>query len=426
MEFNIKNQSSMILVSENKILTVNGKVLQRKVNTLYFETSGEQFPKSNSINQNDAFFQIDTLDAQKIIINYGDGIIETHSKSDVVGRTALAWTKKGETVAGMSDVRNIIQPHTYLDGNIDKRVISIKFEDLSKLTSLRANSILLYGSLTPDILYATELNILYIKGTRNLTSFPLNLMTLSKLRDIILIDVMPTILMKIPESFFHLKLSRFTASGLFDCSDMIASNLFKLNQWSTTLTILDLSMNNIIDLDDTFSELTKLTDLRINNTNNSSLIRNPPGIENFSNLTVLYTYLTELFNCDKLDKLKTFVIANPTLDISNLAVLWRGLKSLNQVGSMVNFIGSTARFDQFIDQFYILCTTNGNILPNASPAPYPNRFRNIAWGGGTLSFTGAKVAPTGYVQGVSNGTPINQGQKIYVLQNQYNHVITHA
>lgn len=89
----------------------------------------------------------------------------------------------------------------------------------------------------------------------------------------------------------------------------------------------------------------------------------------------------------------------------------------------------TARdnFDEYVDNMYALVVQNGSITNNSGQfIEYPNRFRNISWGHGTLSFTGAKVAPAGYVQGVSNGTPANQGEKVYVLQNQYGHTITHG
>lgn len=66
------------------------------------------------------------------------------------------------------------------------------------------------------------------------------------------------------------------------------------------------------------------------------------------------------------------------------------------------------------------------MIDNGAALPYRNRFRNIAWGDGTKALNGSKVAPTGYVQGISNGSPADQGQKAYVLQNQYNHTITHA
>lgn len=412
----------MILTSNNRILTVNGKVVERKVNTFSFQTSGTQFPMRVGT-QTNAYFQLSMIGSQSVWIDYGDGVVEKHSKADVVGRTYLAWTWNGQTTVGMTVAANVIQPHIYEDGNSGVRLITLRFEDFSQITTIRFNVMLAQGAISPDILYATNLTVLWFDRTQGITLFPRNLTPLNNLEQLTLNNYSTTIQTALPDSIFDLDLNYFDGVASFDLSDLVASNLFKINQWGAKLTTLRLDSCSITQFDETFAELINLQDLRITG---NALTEIPNGLENMIELTVLYILPPEMPDFRNLNKLRLLWLQRTTLDLSTIPILWTGLFSLQQLVIFQSFINTNSRFNEFIGYFYTLITTHGSITPNGSPAPYPNRFRNISWGHSTLSFTGAKVAPTGYTQGVSNGTTTTIGQMVYVLQNQYNHVITHG
>ena len=99
-----------------------------------------------------------------------------------------------------------------------------------------------------------------------------------------------------------------------------------------------------------------------------------------------------------------------------------GLGGFNQVVNTVN------KYNLFVDKLYILVFENAYLDPSLAPEDedYPEQFRDVAWGesGGSAIPVGTVEAPTGFIQGSNNGNPTNQGQKIYVLVNNYGHTIT--
>ena len=113
--------------------------------------------------------------------------------------------------------------------------------------------------------------------------------------------------------------------------------------------------------------------------------------------------------------------------INTIPQKWTGFKSLKSFTVFQFDIQSDTSFDIFINTFYELCTTNGFLNPASTQAVntgFPEQFRDIPWGHSSLTQTGEILEPTGYVQGSSNGTPTNQGEKIYVLVNNYGHTVT--
>ncbi|QAA81421.1 hypothetical protein EI546_06610 [Aequorivita sp. H23M31] len=416
----------MILTSENRILTKNGKPIESKVNSLSLEVRGTQFPDPHptSISK---YFRLRISDNSIVTVNWGDGATSVHSNLDVPGRSNLTWTPTGSTTPGSGGAADVIQPHIYQDSHSGKRTITFSFENFSKLEKLESVGTFLEGAITSDINYAKGLKVLTFSAARGITSFPADLTKMESLEELNLNMAFAETLSKIPDSFFDLNLKTFEANSIFDLSDKISSNLFKLNQFGR-LERLGLSASNITELDETFGELADtLVILRLDGNAN---LQHIPGIENFSKLELLNLPLGYLIDCTNLARLKTLWHHNSNVDYSDMTTKWKGLVSLTLLQNLNSSLNTVAKTDNFIALFYQLVTENASILPNQAPAPYPNRFRNIAWGAGpstqVIQFTGSKVAPEGYVQGVSNGTPTTSGERVYVLQHQYGHTITHA
>lgn len=413
----------MILTSEGRILSINGSAIIRKANTLTFNVEGLKFPNFSFATTSNGFLFLSSI-SQKIIANWGDGLSEVIQMKATSGNAfGAGWTQNG--VASTYVTASVLQPvHDYAD-RIDKaRVITFMFEDLTKLIAFSSNYILLNGSFPVDLLRASSLDSLIISAPKNMTTLP-GLSENKKLLNVSFSEYSDVKINRIPDTFFDINPKSFRGTRTFNLSDKIASNLFKINQW-TKLEVLDLEGCEIVEFDSSFSECVKLVDLRLGGTNNFTSF--PEEITNFVDLVVLYIRVngvnTSFIDFSFNNKIGTISFSGD-FNLTEIPTKWVGLKSLKTIGVFQAFV-SLSKFNQFIDLFYELCTAQGSVLPNESGAPYPNRFRNISWGHGTYTFTGSKVAPNGYIQGVSNGAPINQGQKVYVLQNQYNHVITHA
>jgi hypothetical protein len=129
-------------------------------------------------------------------------------------------------------------------------------------------------------------------------------------------------------------------------------------------------------------------------------------------------------NCKNIEQ---FTLRINNLDFSEISNKWAGLKSLKILPLFNDMVSTDLRFDEFTDQMYDLVIENGFLDTSSQEAQlneFPEQFRDIVWGDSSLTQTGAVEAPPQFVQGSNNGNPINQGQKIYVLVNNYGHTIT--
>jgi hypothetical protein len=406
----------MIQTSENKVLLIAGKAFEKKFNTVYFQMSGDRFP--NSTGNGNEEFTIGSYD-QSLEINYGDGVVETFQFVN----NAISFTKDGTTNGRVSNPSVIKPNHYYTDGKTSNRTVTFKFQNINNLNVLRVFDFVLSGAFPNGLLYAKNISSIILSNVLNLTSFPNDLSTLTNLRQLDLSKSSLIVANKIPDVLFSLDLTSFGGDNMYDLSNPIGSNIFKLNIWKNML-YLRLNSCNITSFDETFKELINIKSLIINNQLNEF----PTQIEYFTKLLVIQIGVSgtnrSFINFKNLNLLES-VLFNGNFNLSEIPTKWVGLVSLKGISTFAALVSSNSRFNEFIDEFYTLCSTNGSIVNNGAAAPYQNRFRNIAWGHNSLAFTGAKTAPSGYTQGGSNGTPANQGQKAYVLQNQYNHTITH-
>jgi hypothetical protein len=185
-------------------------------------------------------------------------------------------------------------------------------------------------------------------------------------------------------------------------------------------------------LPESLSDCTLLIDLRLS----SNSIENLEVINNLSNLNILQldaeAFENDLFVTENLTKVTLLYVRDLNENVINeMPLKWRGFKSLNSFSSFSFVVKTNFLFQLFIENFYTLCTENGFLDPSSTEAQntgFPEQFRDISWGGGSNWFTLSDPiqAPSGFSSGISNGTPANNAEKIYVLVENYGHTVTLA
>lgn len=418
----------MIYSVDGNIVNIDGNIFERKTKQLTYQIKGSWFPQSyynfgaNTNVYNTGLVEIISTTPNSITVNYGDGTAV--SKDFVlVGSTY----KVGYNIINAGESW-IIPQKAYSDGFMGIRNITFTFERPISLSTINFRFVQLRGSLPLEVNFFEKISSLtygfcsYIETVPD--KFPVNT------KNYIIQSAFLNRLNVLNDSIFLSKLENLTISSSYNLSNTTTSNFFKINQLKNTLKIFQAEDCTIEELPQGIEECVLLSDLRLVANKFKSI---PTQINSLVGLTRLYVGNTnlQLINnsipyWNNLDKLIFLAFGFPDANLNDIPNSWKNLFSLVQIVDFTSFVSTNPRFNLFIENFYVLCTTNGIITQNGSPAPYQSRFRNISWGHSSLSFTGAKVAPSGYIQGFSNGTPINQGQKVFVLQNQYNHVITHA
>lgn len=422
----------MIYTIDGKFVTIDNKLFERKVKTLTYQVDGSWFPMSYSDNTNsgsqrtDEFLIFQSRTPNTVTINYGDGNVVTKQFEYI---SANIYKAAYTSVPADATANWRIPRHTYTDGNSGSRTITFEFENAQSLYYISASWTRFLVTLPRETRFFEGLTYLRYLSSGYVTSIPdafppnLDYYTIS--------SAVMGLLPQIPNTIFASKLSILNISAAYNLSDTIGSNFFKINQLKATLKEFSAEGNEMIRLTESIRECTKITNLQVSSNKFTSIPTQVDSLPllarfyvgNVSGSSLTDTTIPTWYN---LQKLSSLVFNFPDANLADIPNAWKYLYSLSEILLFNFFITSNAKLDEFIPYFYTLCTENGSIVAGGSAAPYPNRFRNITWGVASRSFTGAKVAPTGYVQGVSNGTPTTNGERVYVLQNQYNHTIAHG
>lgn len=418
---------------DGNIVKLEGGFPQRKINSLTYQAKGSWFPRSfynysdettNTISgPEELVFESDTPNA--ITVSYGDGTVVTREfELQPSGRYRIGYDLGDETLDW------VIPQHSYSDNFTGIRNIVFEFEHPETLNGISSRFVLLHGSLPSEVNSFGNLKKLLYLRSMYISTIPDSIP--DSLQNLTFSSVFIEKPKKIIDSVFSSSIEVLGISNSYDLSNIVSSNLFKINQLKNTLYSLSAEGVDMVALPDSIRECILLSNLRISNNKFTEI---PPQLNSLVNLSRLYVGSdsgtatnTDLPLWDNLTKLSTIFIQFDNLDLSQIPSKWKYLFSLNYLLQFKHMVTTNQRFDEFVEHFYTLCTNEGNITQdaNAFGGIYPNRFRNISWGHSSLAFTGTKQAPTGYIQGVSNGNPVNEGEKVYVLQNQYGHTITHA
>jgi hypothetical protein len=413
-----------------KIVSVENKFPENKVNTLTFQVQGTQFPDHDlGFNNPNNWAYFDSPTTNSVSVNWGDGVNEVFEFGSFRQNYRIAWTGNGESEISRFPQGTLAGRHVYEDGNQGLRTITFTFRDLSKIEALHFNYTRLYGNFPKEIGQAKLLNEFEITNSKFITSLPESLIKNTNIKSFIFNRSFSEPLDKIPAGIFGNKVVQIGADNSFNLSDNISSNLFRIGELSETLETLEFYNCQINYLPDSFSLCQKLAYLRLD----SNFIKNPEVLEplfNLSYLTINVEYFENgLFETTNLKKIRFLGSKYLTENlISEIPLKWTGLKSLINFVRFQYVVRDNIVFQAFIENFYTLCTENGFLDPSSTEAQntgFPEQFRDISWGDGNDWFTVTNPiqAPSGFSLGISNGTPANNAEKIYVLVENYGHTV---
>jgi hypothetical protein len=398
-----------------KIVSVGNKFPEKRVNTMSFNVSGTEFP-SLSI-ESLYIFQITFFSNMSFTLNYGDGSTDifTNEIGYNVGRD------------------NPEDRHTYTDGNNLNRIITFTFENILNIKSIFIRSVNVSGFFPLEIGLIKNVESIILRRT-NFNSFPQSFFNLRKLKVLSLDQALSFNLPVLFDGIFNNPLTTLTLEGSFDLRNHISSNFFKINQLSETLTSLNVQRCNLTDLPIEIESLKELENFRALFNEFTELPKELLQLPKLRSLSIgvnppRQVINTEMLNFDNPNckKIESLTMRISNLDFSEISIKWAGLKSLETIGQLNDMVNTNIRFDEFTDQIYDLVIQNGFLDTSSTEAQleeFPEQFRDIVWGASSLTQTGTIEAPPQFVQGSNNGNPINQGQKIYVLVNNYGHTIT--
>ncbi|PZW41626.1 hypothetical protein LX95_01307 [Mesonia algae] len=413
---------------DDNIVKLEGGFPQRKVNSISFTIDDAGFPISNATGHGQ--LGIASKKPINIQISTGSNVYSFSSNYQQNSTYYLSITSDGQTINGFNQgaTSGYFNKIDFINPIGSQKTITIIFENIESIIELRLSQFNIYGALPNEIKSMISLNSLSFNVLRHITSFPTDLSPLINLKELNLRILSSSKFDKIPDSFFNLDLERFQASSVFDCSNEVSSNLFKVNQW-TNMINLDLRDNNINYLPSDWQSMANtLTTLRIDSNEYTYL---PPALSLFSNINrfdfgINNSVRQPWFDMSLWNQLSTMYIYGD-IGISDISSAWIHLFSLRSINNFHSWINNTTDFNEFINAFYTLCTNEAYLdtsTPTAQADEYPNKFRDISWGHSSLTPTGNYQAPTGFVLGVSNGNPANEAEKIYVLVNNYGHTVT--
>jgi hypothetical protein len=159
-----------------------------------------------------------------------------------------------------------------------------------------------------------------------------------------------------------------------------------------------------------------------------ALTQMPTILNSITSLKSLYigttSGITNMANLPALVNLETLDLGQNGFNVTNKTNVdicddWATYTKLKTVNLLRNFT-TTARADDFVDNFYDFVVSNAPITGTSADA-----FRSMAINfslNGTL--TGTYQEPSGYSAGSSNGSPASPAEKRWVLVNQYAHTWT--
>jgi hypothetical protein len=415
-----------------KIASVGNKVPEKRIKSISFTVDSGGFPLSNSTRGDPGSFFVASSKPIRMTIIKDNEVFNFGGPENSQNPTRISITSDGNLIGGSSQSSDHIYESVIfqnIEGEQSK--ITIQFEDIKSITVLYINRTNVYGDIDKNLLEMSSLRELSFARLNFVTSFPKNLRPLTELREITLVRLGNVVYDKMFDSLFDLNLTSFSAVGVFNLSDPISSNLFKLNTWEN-LEELGLSFCNIVNYfpDDWLVFKDSLKDLRMRGNTYSSF---PSILSQFSELRFFYFQITnsetqEWFDLTLYTRL-SFLWISGDVSISSIDTAWIPLVSLSQIINQRTWIGNQSDFDLFIEKFYILVTNQGFLDINSSDAinsGEPEQFRNIRWGSTRedyFSVLNPIQAPDGFSQGISNGTPANNAEKIYVLVENYGHTV---
>lgn len=244
-----------------------------------------------------------------------------------------------------------------------------------------------------------------------------------------------------PEGFLKITgIRQFDCNGIFDFSDLENSNFRKLAVWKN-LERGNWNGNSIPKFVKEFLQLTKVNNLAIGSGRNdrpdfSEVDAINPSLRLF---TILHygrdassSWKEDLISGKGLQYLRNIDAEyNKTIPVDVLPEYFKEMKSLSEF-NVARALHTQIRVDTFVNTFYDYITSWDKITMTSEDS---DGQRNQFYGLTVTTYRGSQPqdsvrpsgtlqAPSGFVQGQSNGTPATPMEKIYVLTNNYKQVWT--
>ena len=408
-----------------KTVSVGNKFPEKKIRTLTFQVKGTEFPDTPYSFLSELSFESNLPNS--VVVNYGDGNSVVKEFVQDGAKYVIGYRHDGNSTNSFPDSARIGN-HTYTDNNSGPRFITFTFQNAEDIYRIYFNTVVLIGSLPKELNSFKGLKTISLNRVYELSNLNINIS--KSLESFNLARAVITPFNFIPNSIFQSNLSSLGISGVFNLSNNLSSSFFKINQLSGTLTVLNISNTFNEELPIEVSNLNKLTNFQcIGNpyTEMQSVINDIPSLETLYHGSNLSQPM-ELVSFNNLNLLGTLLLNFQDLDFSTMSENWFGLKSLFRFIVFRNLVRTTQKFNEFTENFYTLCTQNGFLDPSSTEAQntgFPEQFRDISWGDGNDWFTLSDPiqAPSGFSLGISNGTPANNAEKIYVLVENYGHTV---
>src|SRR5690554_6111895 len=220
----------MIYSIDGNIVTLGGAFLERKINTLTFQYEGSKFPLKSRETTSYGTFAFVSSKPNSVTVNYGDGVVETIDFEPATGGFGVYWMDSLSPSHASPSFGKFNPYHQFQDSNIGLRNMTFQFEDIRAITKIHSIHCLGYGMLPKDINYAENIEEISIEESRYYVGFPEEIAKNKNITKLNLSRMYQGWDSKIPDAFFNLSLKLLAINNIFNLSDIVSSNLYKLNQ----------------------------------------------------------------------------------------------------------------------------------------------------------------------------------------------------
>lgn len=422
---------------------------------LEFEVKGGGFPSGTDQWLNNIKFSFKSNTEQNMYIDYNDGsVVEKYHINENSNISLYAYNNTNDVdFYDNNDLSNLpttgdikYKGKSFIDSSENLRIIKIRFDTPLNIISFNGAFVYDCYSISENILNYNSINGVSLLYMINLEKLPKDLISLRNINSLQLANCFNNSTIEymsdyIPLGFFNLQLKSFNISGI-ELGDAIRNgkntNIQHIGVLKNTLTSLEMEAcrldeeNITSDILNSFSELYKIKSLYVGF---NYFETTPIFINTLSSLTFLrigggffydnkLKYWGDLSNLVNLQKLHCPIARTIELIMPPYIKDMPLLTEFNIQGSYK----TQERFDPFVYDMYEYITINAPIDNDDVNNKVSCRAFNVLMDRYDDEYIvqGEYQQPDGYVQGVSNGTPTSQLEKIWVLEHQYNVTVTYT
>ena len=329
--------------------------------------------------------------------------------------------------------------HRYTDG-IEKHTVVFRFTN--KVKAIQCKRFIFYGFPILDVPELEEINF----SSCDFSGDPINADKIGRSTNIKTVKIgdlkgYTSKLKNWPEGFLKITgIQRFDCNGIFDFSDIDNSNFRKLSVWKN-FEMGNWNGNNIPKFVKEFLQLTKMNNLSIGTGRNdwpdfSEVDAINPSLRM---LCILHyggdaatSWKEDLITGKGLQYLRNIEAEyNKGIPVDIFPEYFKEMKSL-QIFNVARALDTSIRIDTFVNTIYDYILSWDKITMSSTDS---DGQRNQFYGLSVSTYrssqpsesvrpSGTLQAPSGFIQGQSNGTPTTPMEKIYVLTNNYKQVWT--